>query len=135
MANFETRKLAVPAVCLLVSFLAYSSQLLFLSLDPGPLTRPELFKFNSLVACIWVSYLRACSINPGKVPSHWTPGIKDLGDVVEGENAAGSIMTRKRWCRRCKVSKPPRAHHCKTCGRFGSFTYVPKARPVLMNHR
>lgn len=116
MADSNVNKLAVPGVCLLISFLSYSSQLLFLHLDPGPLTRIELFIFNSLVLCIWVCYARACLTNPGDVRSAWQPEPSKNGPKQEETSEAG--MARSRWCRRCEVLKPPRAHHCKTCGRF-----------------
>lgn len=116
MANFDVKKLAVPSVCLLISFLAYSSQVLFLYLDPCPLTGGELFRFNSLVSCIWVCYANACRTNPGAVPSAWIPQAP--GNGAEQNHVSGAGRSRSRWCRKCKMVKPPRAHHCKTCGRF-----------------
>jgi hypothetical protein len=62
------RSLAVPSVCLLICFLAYSSQYLFYRLDPGPLTTGESLLFNSLVAAVWLSYERACRTDPGRLP-------------------------------------------------------------------
>ena len=116
MADFDFNKLAVPGVCLLISFLSYPSQVLFLYLDPAPLTRIELFIFNSLVFCIWVCYGRACRTNPGNVRPVWQPESSKDGAKQEETFEAG--MMRSRWCRRCEVRKPPRAHHCKACGRL-----------------
>jgi palmitoyltransferase len=117
MAEFDIKTLAVPSVCILISFLAYSSQLLFLYSDPGTLTSAELFKFNAFVLCIWICYLRACTTSPGGVPSEWTPQSSSDGMKNEEEGSeAGRAMGR--WCRKCEVLKPPRAHHCKICGRF-----------------
>lgn len=121
MEDFDIKKLAVPGVCLLVSLLAYSSQVLFLYLDPCPLTQAELLMFNSLVLCIWICYLRACRTSPGKVPSEWTPQISSEGERQEKVSEIG--IARSRWCRKCEVMKPPRAHHCKACGRLVSLTY------------
>ena len=116
VAEFDVRILAIPSVCLLVSFLAYSSQVLFLYLDPRPLSQPELLKFNSLVVCIWVCYARACCTNPGNVPPAWKQQALSDGTKPEDMSEAGTI--RSRWCRKCEVMKPPRAHHCKTCRRL-----------------
>lgn len=116
MADFDIRDLAIPSVCLLISFLAYSSQLLFLYLDPGPLTWIEVLKFNSLVLCIWVCYARACKTNPGDVPQGWTP--QSSSDGKQQEVPSEACVARSRWCRKCEVMKPPRAHHCKVCARF-----------------
>lgn len=116
MADFDVGKLAIPSVCLLISFLAYSSQALFLHLDPGPLTRTEVLRFNSLVLCIWVCYFRACRTSPGNVPPRWT--LQVLSDGTKQEQESEGCMARSRWCRKCEILKPPRAHHCKACGRF-----------------
>jgi palmitoyltransferase len=115
MADFEMKQLSIPSVCLLISFLAYSSQWLFLHLEPHPLTAVELLKFNSLVLCIWICYFRACTTNPGNVPSGWIPQASSHGVTQEQTSEASRV--RSRWCRKCEVLKPPRTHHCKTCGR------------------
>ncbi|KAJ2898086.1 palmitoyltransferase [Zalerion maritima] len=51
--NLGWQPIAIPAVCILISFLGYSSQWLFYAaenLEPGPLTRNELYIFNGLLA-------------------------------------------------------------------------------------
>jgi len=118
------RSLAVSSVCLLICFLAYSSQYLFYRLEPGPLSKKEAIWFNLLVAGTWWSYERACRVDPGKLPesvakadletqprqNEETPG---LPHGTEAPISPG----RDRWCKKCKAVKPPRAHHCKRCGR------------------
>jgi palmitoyltransferase len=116
MAAFTFSKLAIPGVSLLVIFLAYSSQVLFLHLEPGPLSSRELIQFNLLVLCLWICYLRACTTSPGSVPQDWIPtnavnGETDIRDAPDGHS-------RQRWCRKCEAFKPPRTHHCKSCGRL-----------------
>lgn len=115
MAEFDIKSLAVPSVCTLISFLAYSSQLLFLHLEPGPLTFTELLKFNGLLLCIWICYFKACRTNPGTISPKWrSPDPSNPEKQVE-EPAVGTASAR--WCRKCELSKPPRAHHCRICGR------------------
>lgn len=109
MADFHISKLAVPAGCLLVTFLAYSSQILFRYLEPGPLTSSQLLYFNLLVGCVWVCFARACLTSPGEVPKDWQPKVET--------GTKRNVSARPRWCRKCETFKPPRAHHCKTCGR------------------
>jgi palmitoyltransferase len=116
MAAFTFSKLAIPGVSLLVIFLAYSSQVLFLHIEPGPLSNRELIQFNLLIFCLWICYLRACITSPGSVPQDWIPmnavnGETDTRDTHDGRS-------RQRWCRKCEAFKPPRTHHCKTCGRL-----------------
>jgi len=105
------RKLAVPSVCILIAFLAYSSQYLFYHLEPGPFTRKEATWFNIPVACIWWSYERACRVDPGRLP-------KDLREEDPQDGFSGKEAKKVgNWCKKCKAVKPPRAHHCRQCNR------------------
>ncbi|KIW19680.1 hypothetical protein PV08_00254 [Exophiala spinifera] len=114
MAESRLAKFAAPAVISLVAFLSYSSQYLFLGITPGPLTRKESIIFNTLVACIWISYSRACTTDPGRVPKDWQPEeIKDPSP----SSAADEAIARQRYCRKCEAVKPPRSHHCRVCKR------------------
>ncbi|EGD89304.1 hypothetical protein H112_02924 [Trichophyton rubrum D6] len=119
MAEFQIYQLAVPFVVLLIAFLSYTSQYLFLFLEPAPLSTPELVKFNILVACIWICYARACLTDPGRIPKDWKPSTT-AGALLEkhlGLEEGSDPSYRQRWCRRCEAFKPPRSHHCKTCQR------------------
>lgn len=125
MARVALRDLAVPSVCLLIVFLAYSSQYLFYHLDPGPLTRSESIWFNVLVAAIWWSYERAVRVDPGRLPKKLARAGEEneeelsLEDIMPGKAVA--LDTRKgRWCKKCNTVKPPRSHHCRQCGRYAS---------------
>ena len=114
MASMELpslNALAVPAVLCLISFLAFSSQYLFLSIDPRPLDTKEYFVFNLLIACLLICYFRAIRTDPGRVPPAWG----SEGPASTAVN--GVVKPRQRWCRKCDSYKPPRAHHCKVCGR------------------
>ena len=100
-------QLAFSGVVALILFLAYGSQLIIPKLEPYSLDRNQIIIFNSLVACVWVTYIRACFTNPGSVPSDWSSCTA----------SASSSSQKQSWCRKCKVYKPPRAHHCKVCQR------------------
>jgi len=112
--SYTLQHLAVPAVIALIFFLAYGSQVLFYFTEPRPLNVRELFQFNSLVAAIFICYYRACSTEPGRVPLGWTAQSSGKDEADGGEDGSS---TRHRWCRKCNVAKPPRAHHCKICKR------------------
>ncbi|KAG2001763.1 hypothetical protein GB937_009919 [Aspergillus fischeri] len=108
--SFNISQLAIPFVCALIGFLAYTSQLFFYYFEEAPLRSQEFWRLNIFALCIWVCYYRACTVDPGRIPKDWTPSnLKQL----EKDCAGG----RQRWCRRCEAFKPPRAHHCKTCQR------------------
>lgn len=101
----STPNLYVSGTLLLISFLAFTSQLQFRLVQPGPLSHQTTGIFNSLIAALLISYWRACRTDPGHVPPGWTPA----------EDASSGVS--KRWCRKCEAFKPPRAHHCKECKR------------------
>jgi palmitoyltransferase len=106
--------LAIPGVSLLIIFLAYTSQYLFWYIDPGPLTISQALWFNGFVAGIWWCYDRACSVDPGR--RGWVRKVGLSGDEDDSEDVV--LGKGKRWCRKCKAVKPPRAHHCKQCDRY-----------------
>ncbi|KAL2870116.1 putative palmitoyltransferase with autoacylation activity Pfa4 [Aspergillus lucknowensis] len=109
-SSFSISRLAIPAVCTLIAFLAYTSQYFFLYFDEAPLRGEELWRINIFASCIWICYYRSCTVDPGRIPKGWAPPDRKQ---VEADEASG----RQRWCRRCEAFKPPRAHHCKTCRR------------------
>ncbi|ORY57165.1 DHHC palmitoyltransferase-domain-containing protein, partial [Pseudomassariella vexata] len=133
------QKLAIPAVCLLIAFLGYGSQLLFASspdLAPGPLTKTEKYAFNTLLLCLWWTYCKACSVDPGRYtfppspraqkpidPTNAKASASDDEEAdeaeaqTEGEDKGTTHTKRKRHCRKCARPKPSRAHHCRTCAR------------------
>lgn len=112
-------RIAVPFVALLISFLSYSSQVLFYYIEPGPLSQKQALWFNIFVAGIWWCYERAITADPGR--KGW---VDKVAPVREANEADGSVLTfdrKLRWCKKCDAVKPPRAHHCRKCGRYATF--------------
>lgn len=64
--------------------------------------------FNILVAFIYYYYMKAWLTDPGRVPKR---KIDDENDDDDDEEPLG------RYCRKCRVYKPPRCHHCSSCNR------------------
>ena len=114
MVFFRVEALAYPGVVALVSFLAFTSQWLFIHIQPGPLRKGETYIFNTLVAALLVCYTRTCYTDPGRIPHDWHEDIKTKDDCAR---LAAEVSSRQRYCRKCEMPKPPRAHHCKTCKR------------------
>ena len=101
--------LMVPGVCLLVAFLGYGSQWLFNTspdLAPGALTTRQSTIFNVLLVCLWWTYYKAVTVDPGR---YTFPPSPEPGKQPEGSSI--------RWCKKCQAPKPLRAHHCRHCGR------------------
>ena len=98
------QNIAVPAVCLLIAFLGYFSQFVFhnATLDPGPPSRKESIVFNALLAILYLTYFRAVLVDPGRYV--YTDKVLEVDE-------------KQRWCKKCEVPKPPRAHHCRHCQR------------------
>jgi palmitoyltransferase len=109
------QQLAIPGVSFLIAFLAYGSQYLFYVIEPGHLKGAEFWWFNGLVLALWWCYYKACSVDPG--PKGWVEKV--VKDSEEEQNAE-TLAKGMRWCKKCKAVKPPRAHHCKQCGRYSS---------------
>ena len=110
MAQTALGWLTIPAVVALILFLSYGSQILFFFIEPSPLDFQEALTFNILVACVWITYARACLTNVGWVPAGWSP---EQAPAKTNDTSP----RRKRWCRKCQAAKPPRAHHCKICAK------------------
>ncbi|KAK4147804.1 DHHC palmitoyltransferase-domain-containing protein [Dichotomopilus funicola] len=117
--------LYIPAVCALIAFQGYFSQYLFNTdpdLAPGPLTRRENYTFNILLACLWFTYYRACTVDPGRYVSSPTSSLSSSTadpDLRPTSTSHSRLDAREptRWCKKCVAPKPLRAHHCRHCAR------------------
>lgn len=138
-ASTDYKSLFVPAVCLLIFFLGYTSQWLFYvaeNLEPGPLTQRETAIFNILLLCLWLTYYKACTVPPGRYDfpqppkeSHDPPPTNKDGEKPPGEKpdttpaappapdtkTTTTTTATTRWCKKCDAPKPLRAHHCRLC--------------------
>lgn len=104
----SSAQLYIAGVSTLIAFLGYSSQYLFRQLQPDAALNSNV-TFNVLLGCVCICYYRACFTDPGRIPKDWvTTPVADDDPFVDRP---------KRWCKKCEAPKPPRAHHCKVCGR------------------
>ncbi|KAF2013168.1 zf-DHHC-domain-containing protein [Aaosphaeria arxii CBS 175.79] len=110
----ELGRFAVPSVYALIFFLAYTSQWLLLYLEPFPPTKNQLVWFNSLLVCLLISYTKSVFVDPGRIPK--IESEQEETKTLDGTHENKAIQSRK-WCRKCKAIKPPRAHHCRECQR------------------
>ncbi|PSR94482.1 DHHC palmitoyltransferase-domain-containing protein [Coniella lustricola] len=126
------QRLLIPCVCVLIAFLAYTSQWLFNSaeyLEPGPMTKRETYIFNVLVLCVWVTYYKACTVPAGRYifppskPSDETHNDHKTNNANQPPRTepSSNAFAPNRWCKKCSAPKPLRAHHCRHCG-----TCIPK---------
>lgn len=122
--TFTPSQLAVPAVSILIFFLVCTPQYFFAHFEPAPLETEEFLWGNGLAVVVVICYWRACCVDPGQIPHDWkqkeTANVKGEGLHDDDDDDYDDVQKigRQRWCRRCEALKPPRAHHCKTCGRY-----------------
>ncbi|KAL2023619.1 hypothetical protein VTK56DRAFT_1776 [Thermocarpiscus australiensis] len=126
--------LYIPAVCALIAFQGYYSQYLFNTnpdLAPGPLTRRQSLTFNALLLCVWWTYYRACTVDPGRYvfPAASSSSSSSSADPAPDPDPGPTSTSTShlhntnkpprpwRWCKKCAAPKPLRAHHCRHCGR------------------
>ncbi|KAK6541227.1 Palmitoyltransferase [Orbilia ellipsospora] len=87
MLNPKYSLLAVVLTIILITFLAYASQIFVLELD----TR-QFYIFNTLVGCIWITYARCMFTDPGGVPDKWQPSWQKLETFGEGSDDEDGVI-------------------------------------------
>ncbi|KIK70662.1 hypothetical protein GYMLUDRAFT_32702 [Collybiopsis luxurians FD-317 M1] len=113
MAGGLVGRLIVNFVLLLISFIAYSSQIFVIWPWYGRALSVELivllFPFNLLVGMLLWNYFLCVTVDPGRVPEDWKPDTHTDGFEVK------KLTGKPRYCRMCQTYKPPRTHHCRQC--------------------
>ncbi|GFQ04776.1 probable protein s-acyltransferase 16 [Phtheirospermum japonicum] len=70
--------------------------------------------FTFLAVMCVASYRRAIFTDPGRVPTTFVPDVEDSGNPIHEIKRKGGDL---RYCQKCSLYKPPRAHHCRICNR------------------
>lgn len=71
-----------------------------------------LFTWFTLMAIL--SYVLAIFRDPGRVPHSYMPDVEDDNTPLHEVKRKGGDL---RYCQKCGLYKPPRAHHCRVCKR------------------
>ncbi|XP_015055685.1 probable protein S-acyltransferase 16 isoform X1 [Solanum pennellii] len=107
----------VTVVAAAIAYIYFSTVFVFIDQWLGLWSSPGILNaiLFSVVAlfCI-LSYALAIYTDPGRVPSSFIPDVEDPENTVQEIKRKGGDM---RYCQKCSLYKPPRAHHCRVCNR------------------
>lgn len=107
----------VAAVTVAISYIYFSTMLVFIDQWFGLWTSPGIMNavvFTGVAVMCVYSYSVAVFTDPGRVPSSFVPDIEDPENPVHEIKRKGGDL---RYCQKCSLYKPPRAHHCRICKR------------------
>uniref|UniRef100_M1BNI1 Zinc finger family protein n=1 Tax=Solanum tuberosum TaxID=4113 RepID=M1BNI1_SOLTU len=103
----------VTVVAAAIAYIYFSTVFVFIDQWLGLWSSPGMLNavLFSVVAlfCI-LSYALAIYTDPGRVPSSFVPDVEDPENTVQEIKRKGGDM---RYCQKCSLYKPPRAHHCR----------------------
>uniref|UniRef100_A0A8C4WW27 Palmitoyltransferase n=1 Tax=Eptatretus burgeri TaxID=7764 RepID=A0A8C4WW27_EPTBU len=111
----------VLCIILTYSFVAFAEYALVLHIalpnySSGPWAVIHTAAFNALVLMLIIAHVRAATADPGFVPLPYT--AIDFSDIRSSpRNQAEKSHEEWTVCNRCEAYRPPRAHHCRVCGR------------------
>ncbi|CAA0836385.1 Probable protein S-acyltransferase 16 [Striga hermonthica] len=107
----------VGVVTAAITYIYLSTVFVFVDRWFGIWSSPGMFHvtvFTFLAAMCVTSYRRAIYTDPGRVPDTFMPDVEDSGNPIhEIKRKSGDL----RYCQKCALYKPPRAHHCRICNR------------------
>ncbi|KAI8990247.1 DHHC palmitoyltransferase-domain-containing protein [Pilobolus umbonatus] len=79
------------------------------------LAQKSLAPMNITLISLYINYYLACITSPGHTPLNWQPPSTVLRPDTSLSTRIG--FDKPRYCNICQAYKPPRAHHCKQCGK------------------
>ncbi|KAF3636138.1 putative thaumatin-like protein-like [Capsicum annuum] len=106
----------VIAIAVAIAYVYFSTVFVFIDKWLGLWSSQGIFNavmFSVITLFCIFSYTLAIYTDPGRVPSSFVPDIEDENMVREIKRKGGDL----RYCQKCSLYKPPRAHHCRVCNR------------------
>lgn len=107
----------VTVVIAAIAFIYFSTVFVFIDQWFGLWSSPGMLNavFFTVVAVMCISnYALAIYTDPGQVPSSFVPDVEDPDNIVHEIKRKGGDL---RYCQKCSLYKPPRAHHCRICNK------------------
>ncbi|PHT36327.1 putative protein S-acyltransferase 16 [Capsicum baccatum] len=107
----------VIAIAVAIAYVYFSTVFVFIDKWLGLWSSQGIFNaimFSVITLFCIFSYALAIYTDPGRVPSSFVPDIEDPENMVREIKRKGGDL---RYCQKCSLYKPPRAHHCRVCNR------------------
>ncbi|XP_027177270.1 probable protein S-acyltransferase 16 isoform X3 [Coffea eugenioides] len=107
-------------VCVIVAAIVYiyfSTVFIFIDQWFGLGSSPGLLNaavFTCLALMCVYTYALAIFTDPGRIPASYVPDVEDADTPMHEIKRKGGDL---RYCQKCALHKPPRAHHCRVCNR------------------
>ncbi|CAH9100937.1 unnamed protein product [Cuscuta epithymum] len=79
--------------------------------SPGML---NALAFTVIAILCTSNYGLAVYTDPGRVPASYLPDLEGPDNAIQEIKRKGGDL---RYCQKCSLYKPPRAHHCRVCNR------------------
>ncbi|XP_065854570.1 probable protein S-acyltransferase 16 [Euphorbia lathyris] len=111
--------LSVPVVVVVFAIIYIYFTTLFVFIDGwfGLMSSPGIMNaivFTAVALMCIFNYALAIFSDPGQVPSTYMPDVEDADNPIHEIKRKGGEL---RYCQKCSLFKPPRAHHCRVCRR------------------
>ncbi|PIN17064.1 putative DHHC-type Zn-finger protein [Handroanthus impetiginosus] len=107
----------VCVVLAAITYIYFSTVLVFIDRWFGLWSSPGMLHaaaFTFLAVMCISCYRLAIYTDPGRVPGSFVPDIEDSDNPIHEIKRKGGDL---RYCQKCSLYKPPRAHHCRICNR------------------
>lgn len=107
----------VIVVSFTIVYIYFSSIFVFVDRWFGLLSSPGIMNtvvFTAVAIMCVYNYVIAMFTDPGRVPPSFTPDIEDPDHPIHEIKRKGGDL---RYCKKCRLYKPPRSHHCRICKR------------------
>ncbi|WCJ28322.1 DHHC-type zinc finger family protein [Euphorbia peplus] len=111
--------LSLPVIVVVLAIIYIYFTTLFVFIDGwfGLMSSPGIMNavvFTAVAVMCIFNYGVAIFSDPGQVPSTYMPDVEDPHNPIHEIKRKGGEL---RYCQKCSLFKPPRAHHCRVCRR------------------
>ncbi|KAL3536415.1 hypothetical protein ACH5RR_004876 [Cinchona calisaya] len=107
----------VSVIVAAIVYIYFSTVFIFIDQWFGLWTSPGLLNaavFTFFAVMFVYTYALSIVTDPGRIPASFAPDVEDADNPIHEIKRKGGDL---RYCQKCSLHKPPRAHHCRVCNR------------------